>query len=904
MKEIPLRAYHQEIEKMIENGSVDDAVAHCQHILKTYPMNLDTYRLLGKSFLEAKNYKDAADIFQRLLLSLPDDFVAHVGMSIIRDDEKNLNDSIWHMERAFEVQPSNPAIQEELKKLYARRDGKEPSKIRLTRDALANMYTQGALYSQAISEIRSVLDEEPDRQDLKVMLARAYYKDGRKKQAVDVCTELLQKYPYCFDALKILVSLLSAEENQQLISKYRSKLIAMDPYIENSTGPDFETQNVMDNTVMVEYMGNELTDPSLISNMNSYVQLEKDQSEKINFDNNQQVGESTIMNTISEDSDEMNLENIKPNAGVDIPDWIKELAPKNLESENEADNIETIAEESVNPKDKVAETEEPVIESSAEESVKGSLDDIPSWLREMGTDELFISEDKDETLKEIGTVENDNETSSSQQIPEWMSGEQESHIINEEQIPEPDDYELPDWLKGIESDKENEDLKTVDGFEPILQTMGNDEPENVLNDEPSSGFDVSSLEEDIESVSIPGLDEVSQSGQDLLVDEDQEFSRSEFFSESISEDILSSEIESNDSVVEKMDSEEVSSLNQETGQNDQIGDLNDADEAFAWLESLAARQGANPDELVTNPTERGLEPPDWIKDVIGEDGTEEGGEPKDIDDQMVSSGKNEQFESALEFPEGDKQKEEFLQQEQPEMELPEELGTELEKGMVQAEITDNLEQIMDPIYNIHQEQDIISESGEWSIKQESISDSSEIEKIQELTERSASIELTNDENFKEESGEEIESKDEVENISMRGDWKPLDESGDNISSETMTIPQPELINSEEEVSQQERVPMSGSITKIPGEDTDKEIGILEKTQQSIGHDDLKITLDEYRKLIKKGKLLESVIHELKEISYQYPIEVSVWQTLGDAYMRANQLQDALDSYTKAEELLR
>jgi cytochrome c-type biogenesis protein CcmH/NrfG len=38
--------------------------------------------------------------------------------------------------------------------------------------------------------------------------------------------------------------------------------------------------------------------------------------------------------------------------------------------------------------------------------------------------------------------------------------------------------------------------------------------------------------------------------------------------------------------------------------------------------------------------------------------------------------------------------------------------------------------------------------------------------------------------------------------------------------------------------------------------------------------------------------------------YRYPVEVSLWQLLGDAYMRANRLQDALDAYTKAEELLR
>ena len=32
--------------------------------------------------------------------------------------------------------------------------------------------------------------------------------------------------------------------------------------------------------------------------------------------------------------------------------------------------------------------------------------------------------------------------------------------------------------------------------------------------------------------------------------------------------------------------------------------------------------------------------------------------------------------------------------------------------------------------------------------------------------------------------------------------------------------------------------------------------------------------------------------------------MSVWQALGDAYMRASQVQEALDAYSKAEDLLR
>ncbi|MGZ6347094.1 MAG: tetratricopeptide repeat protein, partial [Anaerolineales bacterium] len=136
MAKVSLRNYNREIEGLIEHGQLDEAIAHCHHILKFFPKNLETYRLLGKAYLEAKRYKEATDIFQRVLMAAPDDFVSHVGMSIINDDQNKLDDSIWHMERAFEVQPSNAAIQGELQRLFGRRDGVEPPKIRLTRGAL------------------------------------------------------------------------------------------------------------------------------------------------------------------------------------------------------------------------------------------------------------------------------------------------------------------------------------------------------------------------------------------------------------------------------------------------------------------------------------------------------------------------------------------------------------------------------------------------------------------------------------------------------------------------------------------------------------------------------------------------------------------------------------------------
>jgi len=137
MAKVSLRSYNREIETMLDGGLFSEAVAHSLHILKTHPKHLETYRLLGKAYLELKQYSDASDIFSRLLACVPNDFVAHVGMGIIRDEENKTDDAIWHMERAFETQPSNPAIQSELQRLYARRDGSAPPRIRMTRGALA-----------------------------------------------------------------------------------------------------------------------------------------------------------------------------------------------------------------------------------------------------------------------------------------------------------------------------------------------------------------------------------------------------------------------------------------------------------------------------------------------------------------------------------------------------------------------------------------------------------------------------------------------------------------------------------------------------------------------------------------------------------------------------------------------
>lgn len=230
MAESTLRAYLKEIDELIEHDQLDEAIAHCRHILQTYPKHLETYRLLGKAYLEAKRYGDAADIFQRVLSAVPDDFVSHVGMSIVREDEGNTDAAIWHMERAFETNPANPAIQQELRRLFGRRDGIEPHKVRLTRGALARMYAHGELYPQAVAELRAALHEDPDRADLQVVLAEMYWRTGQRAEAAEVCDHIIEKLPFCREANRILAAAYQASGRTDQAAPFHRRLASLDPY--------------------------------------------------------------------------------------------------------------------------------------------------------------------------------------------------------------------------------------------------------------------------------------------------------------------------------------------------------------------------------------------------------------------------------------------------------------------------------------------------------------------------------------------------------------------------------------------------------------------------------------------------------------------------------------------------
>ncbi len=209
MTTISLQNYLDQIDKLIDESKLEEAIAHSRHILMSYPRNIAVYKLLGKAHLELRHHDEAIDLFQRVLSADPNDLVAHIALSMIYKEQNASELSLWHLERAFEIEPYNEAIREELRLLYVRFNDEVPQRLPLTSGAVARLYIRGELYQQAVQTLQPVVAEAQDRLDLEVLLAEALWQ-GRDDQRIDaekVCLDVLERLPNSVVANSILATI-------------------------------------------------------------------------------------------------------------------------------------------------------------------------------------------------------------------------------------------------------------------------------------------------------------------------------------------------------------------------------------------------------------------------------------------------------------------------------------------------------------------------------------------------------------------------------------------------------------------------------------------------------------------------------------------------------------------------
>lgn len=237
---ITLRAYLDELEHLLDSRSPTEVISHCRYILQHYPRNVDAYRLLGRALLErgerdgvAEHYDEALEVFRRVLGVLPNDYLAHLGVSQVFQEKGDLERAIWHLERAYEQMPGNQALQEALRELYAQRSGAEgaPARLQLTRGALVHQYLRAQQYEQALIELRAALAEEKDeRLDLQVLLAQVLWEAGHAEEAAEQAARILEVLPNCLEANRIMARYWLAHERPSDAQVFLERIEAVDPY--------------------------------------------------------------------------------------------------------------------------------------------------------------------------------------------------------------------------------------------------------------------------------------------------------------------------------------------------------------------------------------------------------------------------------------------------------------------------------------------------------------------------------------------------------------------------------------------------------------------------------------------------------------------------------------------------
>jgi tetratricopeptide (TPR) repeat protein len=489
MADIPLRTYEKKIEDLIGQNLLQEAVVHCKHILGTFPKNISTYRILGQVFLEGKRYNEAADIFNRVLTVYPDDFISHVGMSIVRENANNLDAAIWHMELAFDNQPSNITIQEELKRLFGKRDGTHPAKIRLTRGALVRMYARGELYQQAITEIKSALTEGIKRHDLEVFLAKMYYLSGDQTAAMELCNKLIDDLPYCFEINKIL-----AETSPNAQNIYMDRLRELDPY-QAFINPKFPTvESVPDDKVTLE----ELTDITTIemAKDSAWVNVLEDEWNKTP---SVRLEEGIEQKPSAENPFEQpKIDSPFPfeAPGIETPGHAPLFEP---EAET---NIQS-AVEGTKPEDwlRSIETNPSPAETPQEESAQpSSTEDLPDWLSSLAPEANSVEPESEKEAafeKPFEGFEADQMRSADSEEPGGSQPEAETASGS--------DSDLPDWLKNFDTENSSEPV-TKDDLPDWLNSLQAQEPGQSGKETPAFEFEPEKTTEE----PAPALEEIKE----------------------------------------------------------------------------------------------------------------------------------------------------------------------------------------------------------------------------------------------------------------------------------------------------------------------------------------------------------------------------------------------------------
>ncbi len=229
MSDLTLASQLHTAAGQLQQGRLEDAARVCVRVLANFPKHVKTLELLAEIRMRQGRAREAADLLYRVLSADPESRNAYALLGYLNRERGDLERALWYTERAFELAPGDERLRHDLKDLYAQIGRGAGARLKLTRGGLVRIWMRNRFYWKVAKEIETLLAEQPERMDLRLLRAEALWRNGQEAESERVCQQVLEELPNCLKALLILGEQWLNGERDAQAREMLQRAMALDP---------------------------------------------------------------------------------------------------------------------------------------------------------------------------------------------------------------------------------------------------------------------------------------------------------------------------------------------------------------------------------------------------------------------------------------------------------------------------------------------------------------------------------------------------------------------------------------------------------------------------------------------------------------------------------------------------
>jgi tetratricopeptide (TPR) repeat protein len=226
---LTLRSQVVRVLYLLDHGEGGKAASIACRILASYPLCIVVYNLAARAYLELGDLDTAQQLFERILSADPEDADAYMGLGIIHRTHGLRDVALELLLRAYELSPGDLQVRQALGDMCYLASSKVPDSFPMSRPGLARTLLRGNLLEQAISELAYLVQQQPQRTDLRIALCEAFWRNEQYFHAATTAQQLLSTAPYCLKANLILGQLWLGSKREDDARLCFERAQALDP---------------------------------------------------------------------------------------------------------------------------------------------------------------------------------------------------------------------------------------------------------------------------------------------------------------------------------------------------------------------------------------------------------------------------------------------------------------------------------------------------------------------------------------------------------------------------------------------------------------------------------------------------------------------------------------------------